>query len=90
MYDERYNDARWRNHCCSGKAMSTKYYERVCILDLVTQHAKRMHRIMSSAACLALPYFSILSHKRHDFREKVFQHKMYVFLYNFYLKHFSF
>ena len=37
---------------------------------LLTQHAKPMrHIILSSVVCLALPHFSTLSDKRHDFRK---------------------
>jgi hypothetical protein len=35
---------------------------------LGTQHAKRVRRILlSSVACLSLPYFSILSHNKKNF-----------------------
>ena len=63
-------EGRARNHCCRGEAVSITYSECVPIA-LVFQHAKRM-RLLSSVARPAVPYFSILSHKRHDFRENKF------------------
>jgi len=49
----------------------------VCVLALVSQHAMRVHRvILSPVTCLAVPYFSKLSHKRRDFRGKNFPYKM--------------
>jgi hypothetical protein len=60
--------------------MCITYSERVSAA-LVIRHAKRMrHIILPSVACLALPYFSTLSHKRHDFRkEKKFMNIKCVF-----------
>jgi hypothetical protein len=51
---------------------------------LVIQRAKRMRRIVfSSVACLAIPYFSMLSHKRLGFRERnVIENKMPVFTFS--------
>jgi hypothetical protein len=47
--------------------MMVTYYECVSVA-LVIQHAKRMRRIiLLSVTCLALLYFSTLSHKRYDF-----------------------
>jgi hypothetical protein len=47
------------------------------------QHAKRMRRYaLSSLAYLAVPYFTILSPKRHDFRKKVVERKACVLMFS--------
>jgi hypothetical protein len=42
------NEARSRNHCCRGKEISITYSECVSV-PIVTQHAKRMRRIILSS-----------------------------------------
>jgi hypothetical protein len=56
------------NICWRGNAINITYAECVSVA-LVMQHAKRMRRItLLLVACLALPHFYALFHKRHDFR----------------------
>jgi hypothetical protein len=54
----------------------------LCVsVALVIQHAMRTCRfIVPYVASPSLPYFSPLSHKRHDFHEKVIEHKMSVLI----------
>jgi hypothetical protein len=63
-------EVRSRNPWYRGKAISITYSGCVPVAFII-QHAMRLRRIMlSSVACLAVPCFSTLSYKQHDFLEK--------------------
>ena len=76
VHNKRSIKARYRNHCCRGKAISSTYSKCVSVA-LVIQHAERMRRtILSFAACLAAQYFSVCLLNGTIFVKKVTEHKM--------------
>ena len=85
-------DARSRNHCCRGKAISITYWS-VCaclhIRALLIQHATRMRHIVTP---LSQPIFRHYLINGAIFGKKVVEYKTcFDFLYNFFcLKHLPF
>ena len=67
----------WVYTCvCVGETAPACAFARVALL---IQYATLFRHL--SAASSAPPYFLTLSHKRHDFRQNVTEHKMCVFLF---------
>jgi hypothetical protein len=70
------------NHCCRGNAITITYSEGE-LGAVFIQHAMRMRRTITHLWPVPLYHiFSTLFHKRHDFREKVIEHKMCVLIFS--------
>jgi hypothetical protein len=69
MY-KRNMEKRSLNHCCSATTVRITYSERIPVALVILSSMQCTCAILSSVACLALQYFSTVSHKRHDFRKK--------------------
>jgi len=66
------NETHSYNHCCSRKAISITQPEWVFVTLGIQQRASA---ILSSVACPTIQYFSTISHKWHDFQNKVIEHQ---------------
>jgi hypothetical protein len=64
--------------CTYNTTFSVVYYGCVPVFFPYRFATRMRHIILSSVASLALPYFSTLSHKWHDFRKKVIEYEMCV------------
>jgi len=68
------------NHCCSEKLTSITYSECVFVA-LVTQHAKRMCRIVIRDLCGSTIFFHNISLTERFSTEKNIEHKMCVLIF---------
>jgi hypothetical protein len=81
-YVYRNIEARSRNHCCHGNAVRMKNYESVySCLRYAACKAHAPYYIFICSLSGSTIFFHI-SHKRHEFREKIIEHKMCVLIFS--------
>jgi len=74
---ERNIEARSQNRCWRGRVISITYSECVYVALVIWYVQRMLPNISSPVGCLALLYFSILSHKLHEFwRKKMTKHNI--------------
>ena len=73
MYVIRNIEARSCSHCRNGESIIITYSDCVCSL---IQNALHMRHIFIRGLPTYTVSFHIISHKRHDFRKNVIEHKM--------------
>ena len=80
MY-KRNIEARSHNHCCRGKTISIAYSQCVCSLSYP---ACKAHTPCYIVICglSGSTAFSTLSHKRHDFRKYIIDHKIGILIFS--------
>ena len=66
---------------CSQWKINKYYIFWVCVCSVRYPACKFAWAVLPSVACLSLQYFSTLSHKRHDFRKKIIDHKICVLIF---------
>jgi hypothetical protein len=58
----------------------------VCVNRPLKRHGSGMvcvnRSLLSSVACLDVPYFSTLFHKQHDIQKQVIEHKLFVLMFS--------
>jgi hypothetical protein len=76
MYVQRSIEARPRNQGCRGEVIIITHSACASVVLVIQQLKSTRRIILSSVACLALPYISKLSHKRHYFRKNHIENKI--------------
>ena len=73
MYIQHNMEMRSCNHCYSGEAVSSTYYECMCV-TLVIQHAMHLHHIVVHGLPLSTVFFHFISYMARFKKKKKLLH----------------